>query len=291
MRPGRVEKGQVSPKYDSNSEAQGFESALIKNNGWDRLQKRLLRADFDAGRLLVGLDFDGTLAEIVETPKKAALTKKTRRLLLALCRRPDTKVAILSGRALGDVRSLVGLPGVYYAGNHGLEIQGPGIRWRHPQVQPIASSIICGLEADLGDFPGAVVEYKRLGLAVHYRRVPRGRLSQLTERLREKLSPLRGRFRFLFGKMTFDVRSTVSWDKGHALETIRRILPGGWMAVFVGDDITDEEAFQTIGPKALTVRVGRVRRSSAQYVVAHRRFVDRLLHAFARRRGNVEFPE
>ena len=57
------------------------------------------------------------------------------------------------------------------------------------------------------------------------------------------------------------------------------------MAVFVGDDATDEEAFQTIGPRALTVRIGRVKYSAAQYVIAHRRLVDPLLKVLARRSG------
>ena len=252
---------------------------------WSRLQARLAQADFEAGRLLVGLDFDGTLAEIVDRPAEAALAAETRRLLRLISRRPDTKIAILSGRALEDVRRLVAMPEIYYAGNHGLEIHGPGIRWTHPKAQDLGNDLGRALADDLREFPGAFVEHKRLGIALHYRKVPARHLGRLRDKVRARLAGLKERFRFLRGKKTFDLRPDIPWDKGHALETIRRTLSGGWMAVFIGDDATDEEAFQTIGPRALTVRVGRVKTSAAQYVIPRRMLVDRLLETLARRSG------
>ncbi|MBI3565826.1 MAG: trehalose-phosphatase [Elusimicrobia bacterium] len=258
---------------------------------WRRLLARLSEADFSRTRLLIALDFDGTLSEIVATPDQAVLAEKTRRLLTLLIKRPDTKVAIISGRALDDVKSRVGLPGIYYAGNHGLEIDGPGIRWAHPRAARVGRSIRLDFEEDLRDFPGLMIEHKRLGFAVHYRGVHARHHESLRARMRARLLAFRKRFRVLHGKKTFDVRRDVPWDKGHALRAIRRALPGAWTAVFVGDDATDEEAFATIGPRALTVRIGRVKSSAAQYILPSRRLVDPLLERLSRRPAGGAPPE
>lgn len=250
---------------------------------WDRVRDRLGKADFVATPILLGLDFDGTLAEIVDSPDRAFLSPATRGLLRALAIRPDVKVAVLSGRALEDIKKRVGLPGVYYAGNHGLEIAGPGVRWTHPHVGQLGADIWRPLEADLLGIPGVIVEHKRLGVAVHYRRVPKRYVRRLSDRVRARFARMRDRFRILRGKKTFDIRSALPWDKGHALDAIQSRLPGGWMGVFVGDDRTDEEGFRTLGAKALTIRVGRVSFSEAQYVFPHRRQVDRLLRSIAER--------
>lgn len=111
---------------------------------WARVQSRLAKADFGTGRILLGLDFDGTLSEIVDSPGKAVLSFDTRRLLRALIRRSDIKVAVLSGRALEDIKKRVGLPGVYYAGNHGLQIDGPGLQWTHPHAGGPAAQVAGG---------------------------------------------------------------------------------------------------------------------------------------------------
>jgi trehalose 6-phosphate phosphatase len=258
---------------------------------WPSLLERLSAPEFAGSRLLIALDFDGTLSELAATPKDAVLSPRTRRLLTALARRPDTKVAVISGRAIEDVKAKVGLSGVYYAGNHGLEIEGPGIRWAHPCAVGLDLAIRQTLEEELRDFPGLLVEHKRLGVAVHYRGVPAEHHGRLRLRMRARLLDSPTRYRLLLGKRTFDFRLDVPWDKGHALRAIRRTLTGAWTSVFVGDDVTDEEAFATIGPRALTVRIGRVKRSQAQYVMPERKLIDVFLEKLARRPGGGPPPE
>ncbi|MBI3297481.1 MAG: trehalose-phosphatase [Elusimicrobia bacterium] len=250
---------------------------------WTRVQDRLGKDDFLSSRILLGLDFDGTLSDLVGSPEDAVLTPGTRRLLRALISRPDIRVAVLSGRALEDIKRRVGLRGVYYAGNHGLQIHGPGLEWTHPHVGRLDASIWRQLEEDLKGIPGAVVEPKRLGLAVHYRKVPKRYVRRLADRVRARFMGLRDRYRILRGKKTFDIRSTVPWDKGHALDAIRKRLTGGWKGLFIGDDLTDEEGFRTLGPRALTIRIGQVKTSAAQFVLSHRGQVDRLLESLAAR--------
>src|SRR6185295_6375737 len=185
-------------------------------------------------KVLVGLDFDGTLADIAEAPDRAALSRETRELLVNLSQRPDTKVAILSGRRLADLTRMVGLPGIYYAGNHGLEITGPGMSWVHPLAEGVHPSISKGMEVELKDFEGALVEDKHFGLAVHYRLVSPGSHRRFRKRVKDSLARLGERYRILHSKRTFDLRSSIQWDKGRALESIRRVLKGAWMAIFVG---------------------------------------------------------
>src|SRR5690606_23488960 len=80
------------------------------------------------GRMLVAVDFDGTLTPIVAHPAGAMLPPRAREVLERLGARPDPDVAVVSGRALEDVRERSALDGIYYAGNHGMEIEGPGIQ-------------------------------------------------------------------------------------------------------------------------------------------------------------------
>lgn len=250
---------------------------------WERVQRRLSGGGFRAGGILLGLDFDGTLSELVESPGRAVLSPAAGRWLRRLARRPDVKVAVLSGRSLEDVRGRVGLHGVYYAGNHGLQIRGPGLDWTHPSVGPLDASVWSPLAEDIKDIPGALIEKKRFGLSVHYRNVPPRFVRRVAERVRARLAAVGGRYRLLPGKKTFDIRAAVRWNKGHALEAIRERLAGTWRGVFIGDDHTDEEGFATLGRRALTIRVGRVQDTSAQFVFSRRAQVDRLLEALAAR--------
>ncbi len=259
----------------------------MPRNDWSKLKARLARTDFRRGKLLVGLDFDGVLSEITPHPADAALSPRTAQLLKALRGRSDTRLAIISGRGIGDLRRLVGLHGIFYSGNHGLQIRGPGLRWMHPEANEVDRAVWRGLEEGLKDIPGAIVEHKILGAAIHYRQVRPEHRRRLSGLVRAHHRSLSGRFRILPGKKIFDLRPALAWDKGRALDMIRQRLEPrfAWNAVFVGDDKTDEEAFLTLAGTALTVRVGRVSRSAAQYVIPGRSWVDHLLEELVRRPG------
>ncbi|HEU0053988.1 MAG TPA: trehalose-phosphatase, partial [Longimicrobium sp.] len=86
------------------------------------------------GRLILLLDFDGTLAPIVDRPELAAMPERTRAALERLMVMDGVEVAIVSGRGMADARERAGIPGIAYAGNHGMEIHGPGIDRVHPQA-------------------------------------------------------------------------------------------------------------------------------------------------------------
>ena len=231
------------------------------------------------GRMLVALDFDGTLSPIVERPEDAALHDDVAAPLRRLTERSDTVVAIVSGRGLADVRERVALPGLYYAGNHGFEIEGPGVDRVHPaaeRARPELESCIEGLRPALADEPGTEIEDKTWTLSVHYRRAER---EGAGERVRAAVNAhcRRPGLKVTAGKKVFEVRPDVDWDKGRATEFLLDVLaadegdgasgvadtsyapgtspvagtsraPGapGLPAIFIGDDRTDEDAFAVV---------------------------------------------
>ena len=202
-----------------------------------------------AGRMLVALDFDGTLAPIVPRPADARLLDGLDEPLRRLAGRTDTTVAIVSGRGLADARSRVGLEGVYYAGNHGFEIEGPGVDRVLPEARearPALDACVAGLSRDLDDEPGVEIEDKEWTLSVHFRRVTEsGAEERIARAVREHCE--RDGLRVTSGKKVFEVRPDLDWDKGRATEFLLSELGAeGLPAIFIGDDRTDEDAFEVV---------------------------------------------
>ena len=134
---------------------------------WDSLEKKIRSA-----YIMLLLDYDGTLTPIVETPEKALIPAKTRHLLKQLSGSRRLKIAVISGRGLNNVKKMVGVDGIIYAGNHGLEISGPKIKFKHP-LSLRASYTIEKLKESLcrklSGIKGVLVEDKGLTFSVHYR--------------------------------------------------------------------------------------------------------------------------
>src|SRR5207302_6998019 len=127
-----------------------------------------------AGRPTVALflDYDGTLTPLARRPDDAVLPEGTRRALEQAGRTPNLDTVIVSGRALSDIRERVGVPGLTYVGNHGFEIDGPGIGFRHAAVDRFAADVAAAA-ADLEALavPGALVEPKQATVSYHLRGV------------------------------------------------------------------------------------------------------------------------
>lgn len=205
-----------------------------------------------AGGLFLGLDFDGTLAPIVPRPEDAVMLPAAAEVLARLVSRPDTDVAVVSGRGLADVRGRVALEGIWYAGNHGLEIEGPGLRRLHPEaaaVEPALRACARALVSALAEAAGVQVEDKGLTLSVHYRRAE----DEATgERVRAAVARAceDGAFHVTEGKKVVEIRPAVDWDKGRATAFLLDVVEGARSAtvpaLFVGDDRTDEDAFRAL---------------------------------------------
>lgn len=230
------------------------------------LRQALKKAGSKRRGWIIGLDFDGTLSPIVRRPQSARLPAAMRKTLLRLARAPRVKLAFISGRALGDIAARVALPGAYYSGNHGLEIRGPKISWRHPQARACAPAIrrlSRELSREARHFRGALIENKGVSLTVHYRGMPQKKTNALRTLLARSLEPLTGSLRLAHGKKTWEVRPRTDWNKGHALLKIARAAGKSASIIFAGDDRTDEEGFRALGSRAISIKVGGLSKKTA----------------------------
>jgi len=235
------------------------------------------------------LDYDGTLTPIVTFPRAAVLAPSVRRTLARLAASERVRLAILSGRALRDVRARVRLDDVIYGGCHGLEIEGSGLRFRHPRAS--AARVVAArraLAAGAASIPGAHVEFKGLAVSFHYRRVAPSRHAEaraLAAHVAQRMPDLR----MIPGRAVFDFVPRVRWSKGAAARWIidgvgRSLGPGAPVIVYAGDDTTDETAFTALRRRGLTVRVGR-RAREAEYAVSGVRQMHALLRWIDRALG------
>lgn len=209
-----------------------------------------------AKRVLLLCDYDGTLTPIVERPELAQLSEKTRQLLLALARQSHFTVGVISGRALTDLKQKVGISGIIYAGNHGLEIEGPGIGLVNPlaeEMRPMFRLIHQVLSKSMAPIRGVLVENKGLSLSIHYRMVEDDKSEEVRNVFEKVIATARslGKVRITTGKKVYEVRPPVDWDKGKAISLLiekygklkarSELLP-----MFLGDDQTDEDGFKAI---------------------------------------------
>lgn len=231
---------------------------------WPEVARRLKAAR----HVLLLSDYDGTLTPIVDRPELADLPAGTRQLLRALAHRHRFTIGIISGRALSDLKHRVGIGSIVYAGNHGLEIEGPGISFINPlaeEMKPVLRVIHQVLSNALHTVRGALVEDKGLSLSVHYRLVEEEEVEEaktVFERIL-RMPHLSGKVKITSGKKVHEVRPAVDWDKGKAIKLLmKRYGKGGrrsgLLPVYLGDDLTDEDGFGAIERygDGLTVFVG-----------------------------------
>ncbi len=228
-------------------------------------------------RALLAFDYDGTLAPIRRRTIEAWLPKRTQALWGELCRR--IPCAVISGRGLADLRRrMKGTGPCTLVGNHGMEpdyAQLDGSRWIRQTKRWVAT-----LRARLRRFPGVVVEGKRYSLSVHWRGVPNPR--GLTERVREAARTLEGA-RMIAGKQVLNVVPAGAPNKGDALLATMRTNHCRH-ALFVGDDVTDEDAF-ALGRRhgVIGLRVRPREKSHAPFFLTTQSEVNSLLDYCLRR--------
>ena len=208
--------------------------------------------------MLLATDFDGTLAPIARTPSEAVLPVETRTLLRRLAVCEGVHLAIISGRALADVRLHVGIENIFFAGNHGLELAGPGVELHHPNASKAHSELekaVSLLVEKTATLPGVFVEYKGPTAAIHWRLAA----EKVREALREIVTDAvatSSRLQLVAGHCVWELRPKGGWNKGDALRHLATRLgcaPGD--VLYIGDDTTDEDAFQVV-KSGLTFRVG-----------------------------------
>lgn len=217
------------------------------------------------------LDFDGTLSPIVDNPVNAAIPDDISLWLKRLLQNKKIKIGIITGRSMEDVRKRVGLKGVIYAANHGMEVYYNGrfiLKKGRAYKRPL-SLIAERLMKELSVIPDIYVENKGLSVAVHFRRVRKDYHRKIKDMVRATIGPWLKKYglQITRGKMLMEVRPSLHWNKGKAVLWIWRRIAPGYVPFYIGDDVTDEDAFSALRPYGVTIRIGKKAASRAQYYI------------------------
>jgi len=209
--------------------------------------------------LALFVDYDGTLTPIVSRPADARLSDAARQVLEQAARNPRLDLTIVSGRALADLVERVGLPGITYVGNHGYDIEGPGTSHRHEDGAALARIGAAARQLEDLGVPGALVENKGATVSFHLRGVT---LAARRDATRRATAILRSHhLRVVSGKLVIEGRPGAEWHKGRAvLHVLVQRHGADWpsrvRAVYLGDDVTDEDAFRSLQGIGRSIRVG-----------------------------------
>jgi trehalose-phosphatase len=242
---------------------------------WERLGRR---------PPVVCLDYDGTVAPIAPRPEAAILDAPMRETLERVA--AELTLVVISGRDLDDVMHLASVAGAWYAGSHGFDVSGPGgFHYQHPGAIAALGALDAAadrLDVGLSGVEGAWVERKHFAVAVHYRQVAEADVPRVLAVYDEVAAnaPLRRSA----GKMVVELRPDVDWDKGAALRYLLDdvlVAPHG-RPLYVGDDLTDEDAFAAVAADGVGVVVhGGDHSTAAQFSLADpaevRTLLERLL--------------
>jgi len=215
--------------------------------------------------LILLTDFDGTVAEFHPNPSVPMLTAIRREWLRDIAAQPGTFVGIVSGRRVPDLRRRAPLPSyAYYAGLHGMEVEVDNRHWQHPDLgdaRAAVGELLPRLELVVDQFPGAVLEDKAVSLAVHVRAVAYSERAEALALADAWAEPwiAAGRLRRLSGSLVVEYLPNVACHKGDAVTWITRDVQARTgvrpFVVFLGDDLTDEDAFREID-RGIGVLVG-----------------------------------
>lgn len=211
---------------------------------------------------LLFFDYDGTLAPITRDPAQAYLPAETRKLLAQIAER--FRVAIVSGRDMNDLKNFIGLDSLIYAGSHGYRISGPeGMELEHEKVSNLLPRLDKFMEMLSGDqelkIKGVEIERKHMAIAVHYRNAPSGTYKIVKQAIKKIITPF-DEFTTGRGKKVIEIQPSLNWHKGKAVEWIMETLEQkdnqSYLPVYLGDDVTDEDAFKALPKYGIGILVG-----------------------------------
>jgi trehalose 6-phosphate phosphatase len=187
------------------------------------------------------LDLDGTLIDIAPRHDEVWVAPELPAVLTRLRGSLGGALAIVSGRPLHDIQSLLPIADLCIAAEHGARLRLPGGAMEEHQADlPDRGGWIAAITAALPRWPGAFLEEKTIGLVIHYRQAP-GFGAEIEAFMRDLIAPAAGRAELLTALMAFEIRPA-GVGKGHAVDRLMQLAPfAGRVPVFIGDDVTDEE--------------------------------------------------
>lgn len=227
--------------------------------------------------LYLFLDCDGTLARIRKQPDMAFISNRMHATLERISQHPNITTAIVTGRELKSITKLVGIPHITYVGNHGFEIVGNGLTFIHPaakKIQPMLRTLARTLRTHLQKYTGVLIEDKIYTLSVHYRMLAPKKLPNVALLFYSLLTPYikNGNLLVTEGAKVWEIRPNIDWHKGRSIDWLltnqQKIVPS--IALYIGDDTTDEDAFKTLKQTdtGIGIRVAREKQKThADYYV------------------------
>lgn len=256
-------------------------AALEQYTSYDEILESL-RNLATSPHLLVATDYDGTLAPIVSDPMAAHPCRESLVALQSLANMPNTDVAIISGRGLSDLSKLIGTPDkIHVVGSHGSEFDAGFAASLSPELRRLKRRILDALRFAAGMGDGLYVEDKPASAAFHYRSADPGVAKAALAQIHA--GPLEWPGVYIkHGKMVVEL-GVIPTDKGSALSALRHRV-GATAVLFLGDDVTDEDAFATLRGPDIGVKVGPGT-TSARFRVADTEFVSRVLAALCELRS------
>lgn len=214
--------------------------------------------------IMLFLDYDGTLTPIVERPELAKLPSHTRTILKELAGQKEIKIILISGRSLSNLKELVRIPNLIYIGNHGFEFEGPKIHYIHPNALDAIkqlSALELQFKKAFEAFPEILIENKKLTLSIHYRNLEPEKIERAKSIFLKLAEPhvRNSDLSIAEGKKVWELRPQTQWNKGTTvIWLVARVLfqdAEHPLPLYIGDDITDEDAFKVLKHKGITVKV------------------------------------
>ncbi len=247
-----------------------WENTTEQQSGSPHINPRYTRsgksAIFEKDKIVFFLDYDGTLTPIVSRPELAVISQEMKHTVERLGTKHQ--IAIVSGRMREDVQKLAGIEGIVYAGSHGFDIQGPGISMVEPAAEktiPLVEEITEKLKQYVDKIDRLLIEEKKFSVAVHYRLVDESNIDEV-KKIVDNVMKGRNELRVMSGKKVFEILPAIDWNKGKAIRWIIKTLDISWddtSIIYIGDDVTDEDAFRVIRARGTGILVSDEPRESA----------------------------
>ncbi|XP_074264383.1 putative trehalose-phosphate phosphatase J isoform X2 [Silene latifolia] len=253
-----VESMRASSPTHLNSTPLFHHLPILKDASALEMFEQIIKAS-KGKQIVMFLDYDGTLSPIVDDPDRAFMSDSMRRTVRKLAKYFPT--AIVSGRCRDKVYNFVKLAELYYAGSHGMDIKGPtkgskylkgsqGVLFQPAsEFLPMMDEVYNTLLVKTKPILGAMVEHNKFCLSVHFRCVDEKKWTELAHEVRSVLKEY-PKLRLTQGRKVFEIRPTIKWDKGKALEFLLESLGlancSDVFPVYIGDDCSDEDAFKVL---------------------------------------------
>jgi trehalose 6-phosphate phosphatase len=237
-----------------------------------QIKKNILKSK----SIVLFLDYDGTLVDFKEKPTDVTTPIQIKKILQQIIKNPKITVIIVTGRSLNDIKKLLTIKGLSFLALHGLHFkignQSSFCCTQTDELRLLIKKIKKEMQQKMQDEKGAFLEDKELTIVLHYRLLPTKKIQTIREKFNETIQVIdhKKRLEIINGEKILEARPK-GWNKGKAIEMFlkkykkeKNILP-----IYIGDDITDEDAFRFLGTKGISIHVVNTskRKTTANYWV------------------------